>query len=275
MPERAPLNRREQIAERMPDSGSVEVSREGAVAVVTMNRPPVNALSLAQAGRLAKVLVDLNGQPDLRAIILTGAGEKAFCAGGDLEEFATLDRTGMMNAVRLGQRILWDLEHALKPTIAAVNGVCLGAGMGLAMSCDLRVASEAAVFGHPETSLGLTLAYANSVRLARLVGIGRAKEMMLTARRVPARESLEFRLVNEVVSPTDVRTRAIELAREIAANSPVAVQAAKRALTEALEKHYPNSLVAEARYLAQVLDSPELWEGLRAYLEKRPPSWRT
>lgn len=258
----------------MPEAGSVDVSQEGSLGIITMNRPPVNALSLAQAARLAKALLNFNGEAGVRAIVLTGAGEKAFCAGGDLEEFAGLDRSGMMNAIRSGQRLLWDLEHAVKPTVAAVNGACLGAGMGLAMSCDLRIASEAAVFGHPETSLGLTLAYANSVRLVRLVGLGRAKEMILTARRITSRDAFDFRLVNEVVSPPRVRDRAIEVAREIAANSHIAVQAAKKALTEALEKHYPNSLVAEARYLAQILDSPEVWEGLKAYLEKREPSWK-
>src|SRR2546422_5174279 len=107
---RSPLNQGAGIASQMPDSGTVEVSREGMIAVVTLNRPPVNAFSLAQAGRLAKVLLDLNGQPDLRAIVLTGSGEKAFCAGGDIEEFASLDRTGMLTAVRLGQRLLWDIE---------------------------------------------------------------------------------------------------------------------------------------------------------------------
>lgn len=258
----------------MAESGSMDVTREGRVAVITMNRAPVNALSLAQAGRLGKVLLDLNGDPDLRAIVLTGAGGRTFCAGGDIEEFSRLDRTAMMGAVRTGQRLLWDLEHATKPTIAAVNGPCLGAGMGLAMSCDLRVASDSAVFGHPETSLGLTLAYANSVRLARLVGLARAKEMMLTARRVAAKEALGWGLLNEVVAAGEVVPRSLAIARDIAANSPVAVQAAKKALTEGLEKHYPNTIVAEARYLAQVLESPEIAEGLKAYLEKRPPRWR-
>lgn len=242
--------------------------------MITMNRPPVNALSLAQAGRLAKTLLELNGDPDLRAVVLTGAGQRAFCAGGDIEEFARLDRTAMMNAVRTGQRLLWDLEHAQKPTIAAVNGACLGAGMGLAMSCDLRVASGSAVFGHPETSLGLTLAYANSVRLVRLVGLTRAKEMMLTARRVAPEEALDWGLLNAVVPHEEVVARSLAMARTIAANSPVAVQAAKKALTEGLEKHYPNTIVAESRYLAQVLEAPEIGEGLRAYLEKRPPTWK-
>jgi enoyl-CoA hydratase/carnithine racemase len=252
----------------------MDVAREGRVAVITMNRPPVNALSIAQAGRLAKTLLDLYAEPEIRAIVLTGAGAKAFCAGGDIEEFSRLDRTAMMNAVRTGQRLLWDLEHGVKPTIAAVNGACLGAGMGLAMSCDLRVASSSAVFGHPETSLGLTLAYASSVRLSRLVGLSRAKEMMLTARRVAAKEALDWGLLNDIVPPEEVLARSLAVARDIAANSPVAVQAAKKALTESLEKHYPNMIVAESRYLAQVLESPEVGEGLKAFLEKRPPRWK-
>jgi len=271
---KAPLNPGGAIGGRMPEPGSIDVSREGLVAVVTMNRPPVNALSLVQAGRLAKVFVDLNADVDLRAIVITGAGEKAFCAGGDIEEFSRLDRSGLMNAVRSGQRLLWDLEHAAKPTIAAVNGACLGGGNGIAMACDLRIASDAAVFGHPEVSLGLTLAYAGSVRLARLVGVAKAKELLLTAKRISAREALECGLVNEVFPAAKFRDRALAVANAIARNSPVAVRAAKKALTEGLEKHYPNSLVAEARYLAQVIDAGELQEGLRAYREKRDPTWR-
>lgn len=257
----------------MPDTGSVDVAREGHVAILTLNRPPVNALSLAQAGRLAKALREVEPDEAVRAVVLTGAGDRAFCAGGDIEEFAAMDSAALLNAVRSGQRLLWDLEHLAKPTIAVINGACLGAGMGIATSCDLRIASEASVFGHPEVSLGLTLAYAGSVRLARLVGLARAKELMFTARRITAKEALDFGLVSAVVPPDQVRSRALAMAKDIAANSPAAVRAAKKALTEGLEKHYPNSLVAEARYLAQVLEADEIWDGLKAYLEKRPPKW--
>jgi enoyl-CoA hydratase len=225
-------------------------------------------------GRLELALRELAADGSVRAIVLTGAGEKAFCAGGDIEEFASMDNAALLAAVRAGQRLLWDLEHLEAPTIAAVNGVCLGGGNGVAMACDLRLAAESAVFGHPEVSLGLTLAYAGSVRLARLVGVAKAKELLLTAKRISAREALDIGLVNEVVPATKVRDRALAVADEIARNSPVAVRAAKRALTEGLEKHYPNSLVAEARYLARVIDADELREGFRAYLEKRKPKWR-
>ena len=251
------------------------MAREGRVAVVTLNRPPVNALSIGMVGWLAQAVRALGEDGDLRAVVLTGAGEKAFCAGGDIEEFAGMDNARLLAAVRTGQRLVWDLEHLEKPTIAAVNGACLGAGNGIAMACDLRIASETAVFGHPEVSLGLSLAFAGSARLARLVGLPKAKEMVFTARRVSAREALEAGLVNEVVPAARVRERAIAVAKEIARHSPVAVRAAKLALTESLEKHYTNSVVAEARYLAQVLEKGELREGLRAFLEKREPKWRT
>ncbi len=254
--------------------GSVDVTREGRVSVVTLNRPPVNALSTALMSQLGQTLRALVTEEKVRAIVLTGAGEKAFCAGGDIDEFAAMDKPTLLAAIQSGQRLVWDLEHLDKPTIAAVNGACLGGGNGIAIACDLRIAGENAVFGHPEASLGLTLAYAGSLRLARVVGIARAKELMLTARKIPAKEAFEWGLVNEVVPAANVRDRALAIANEIAANSPVAVRAAKKALTESLEKHYTNSIVAEARWLAQVVDAGELQEGLRAYLEKRPPNWR-
>ncbi len=252
----------------------IDVATEGRVGVVTLNRPPVNALSAAMIGRLGPALRGLGTDGGVRAVVLTGAGDRAFSAGGDIDEFAAMDKAALLDAVRTGQRLVWDLEHLEKPTIAAVNGACLGAGNGIAMACDLRIAGETAVFGHPEVSLGLTLAFAGSVRLARLVGLAKAKEIIFTARRIPAREALQIGLVNEVVPPASVRARALAVANEIASQSPVAVRAAKKALTEGLEKHYPNSVVAEARYLAQVLEAGELQEGLRAYREKRAPRWR-
>ena len=258
----------------MPEAGTVDVAREGHVAVVTLNRPPVNALSTAMVARLGEAVRDLGADRDVRAVVLTGAGERAFCAGGDIDEFASFDAAQLLAAVRTGQRLVWDLEHLDRPTIAAVNGACLGAGNGIAIACDLRIAGESAVFGHPEVSIGLSLAFAGSVRLTRLVGLAKAKELIFTARRIPAAEALAIGLVNEVVPSARVRERALAVANEIAMQSPAAVRAAKLALTEGLEKHYANSVVAEARYLAQVLEAGELQEGLRAYLEKRAPKWR-
>ena len=251
----------------------MDVAREGPVALVTLNRPPVNALSPELMDRLSASMHDLAADEDVRVVVLTGAG-RAFCAGGDVAAFAAMDDDELMEAIRAGQRLVWDLEHLDRPTIAAVNGACLGGGNGVAMACDLRIASEDAVFGHPEASLGLTLAYAGSARLARLVGPARAKELMFTARRLSAREALGIGLVNEVVPGPGVLPRALAVARDIAQNSPAAVRASKRALNESLEKHFPNSVVAEARYLAQVISGDELREGFRAYLEKRRPSWR-
>lgn len=251
----------------------MEVAREGPVAVATLNRPPVNALSPDLMDRLSTVMHDLAGDEDVRVVVLTGTG-RVFCAGGDVAAFAAMDDDELMEAVRAGQRLVWDLEHLDRPTIAAVNGACLGGGNGIAMACDLRIASEDAVFGHPEASLGLTLAYAGSARLARLVGPARAKELMFTARRLSAQDALVVGLVNEVVPRASVLPRAVAVAREIAQNSPAAVRAGKRALNESLEKHYPNSVVAEARYLSAVISADELREGFRAYLEKRRPSWR-
>lgn len=256
----------------MPE-GTVDVRRDGPVAIVTLNRPPVNALSMAMVGRLGEAIRGLEGDPGLRAVVITGAGT-SFCAGGDIAEFSRMDSAGILDSVRKGQRLVWDLEHLERPTIAAVNGPCLGAGNGIAMACDLRIAAEDAVFGHPEVSLGLSLAFAGSARLSRLVGVGTAKELMFTAKRLTAAEARDAGLVNEVAPRGKSFESAMAVASEIARNSPVAVRAAKLALTESLEKHYTNSIVAEARYLAQVLEQGELAEGLKAYLEKREPKWR-
>src|SRR3990170_7526509 len=218
----------------VPEDGTVEVSREGRVALVTLDRPPVNALSPHMMDRLGEAMKELEGDEDVRAIVLTGAG-RTFCAGGDIAAFAAMDDDELLTAIRAGQRLVWDLEHLDRPTIAAVNGPCLGGGNGVAMACDLRIASEDAVFGHPEASLGLTLAYAGSARLARLVAPARAKELMFTAKRLSAREALEIGLVNEVVPGPGVLPRALAVARDIAQNSPAAVRASKRALNESLE----------------------------------------
>src|SRR6266540_1798190 len=132
--------------------GSVDVARDGHVSIITLNRPPVNALSTSLMTRLGETLRGLAAESGVRAIVITGAGDKAFCAGGDIEEFAAMDKNALLAAIQRGQRLVWDIEHLDTPTIAAVNGACLGGGNGIAMACDLRIAGENAVFGHPEAS---------------------------------------------------------------------------------------------------------------------------
>src|SRR2546426_12396919 len=155
----------------MAADGRVDVGREGRVALVTIDRPPVNALSVAMLDRLGQAIRALDGEKDVRAVVLTGAGDRAFCAGGDIDEFAAMDNEALLTAIRAGQRLVWDLEHLEKPTIAAVNGACLGAGNGIAMAGDLRVAGSSAGFGPPQGSPGLNLAFAGSRRLAPPVAV--------------------------------------------------------------------------------------------------------
>src|SRR2546422_11392309 len=137
----------------MAADGRVDVGREGRVALVTIDRPPVNALSVAMLDRLGQAIRALDGEKDVRAVVLTGAGDRAFCAGGDIDEFAAMDNEALLNAIRAGQRLVWDLEHLEKPTIAAVNGACLGAGKGVPKAGGPRVAGRVGGFGHPEGSL--------------------------------------------------------------------------------------------------------------------------
>jgi enoyl-CoA hydratase/carnithine racemase len=258
----------------MPTPGEVRVTTEDGVALLTLDRPPVNALSLAFAAELQNRLASLAADEGVRVVVLTGAGDKAFCAGGDIEEMASLDPPRLVHAIRFGQRFLWDLEHYEKVTIAAVNGPCLGAGNGLAMACDLRVASDRAVFGHPEVALGLTAAYAGSLRLARLVGLAKAKELVYTGRRIDAATAKAIGLVNRVVPHETLLDEALDLAKTVAAHSPLALRLTKKAFLEGSEKLYTNAFVVEARYFSQAAEGEDLWEGLAAYREKRPPRWK-
>src|SRR2546426_4947856 len=150
----------------MAADGRVDVGREGRVALVTIDRPPVNALSVAMLDRLGQAIRALDGEKDVRAVVLTGAGDRAFCAGGDIDEFAAMDNEALLTAIRAGQRLVWDLEHLEKPTIAAVNGACLGAGNGIAMACDLPIAGASAGFRPPGGSPGPKPPVARPRRLA-------------------------------------------------------------------------------------------------------------
>ena len=246
---------------------SVEVARDGAVAVVTIDRQDaLNALDVATLTELRDLLRELADDPSVRALVLTGAGEKAFVAGADIKYMSSLDPEQAKGWGALGHEAGRLLETMPKPTIAAINGFALGGGCELALACDLRYASARAKLGQPEINLGIVPGWGGTQRLARVCGIGIAKDLVFTGRTVDAEEALRIGLVNAIADP--VLEHALEAARELAAKSPVALALAKRLVNLA-----PGALDREAEEFGDLFASEDAKEGLAAFVEKRPPKF--
>lgn len=245
------------------------------VATVTVNRPDkLNALN-AECKREMKDLFTALGRDDaVRAVILTGSGPKAFMAGTDIAELSRMDsRTGTALS-REGQALFDLIRNLGKPVIAAVNGYALGGGCELALACHIRIASENARFGQPEVTLGTMPGYGGTQRLARLVGPGRAAELILTGRQVDAREALEIGLVNRVVPAGDLLGEAATVAAAICTMGPVAVRMSLEALNAADELPLSEGLKLEARLFGGLCDTDDFREGTAAFLGKRKASFQ-
>lgn len=251
------------------------VEREEGVGLITFNRPQVlNALSMATMRELDAALDELAAAPQVRAIVLTGAGEKAFVAGADISEFNNLAsaREATDYALR-GQAVLNKIEALPKPVIAAINGFALGGGCELAMACDIRLAADTARLGQPEINLGIIPGYGGTQRLARLVGRGRANLLCLTGEMIDAAEALRIGLVDRVVPAADLLSEAKALARKLAGQAPVALALIKQAIRVGLEGSLAEGLTYEAAQFGVVFDTEDRWEGVTAFLEKRKPAW--
>ena len=252
----------------------IDLDRADGVATLTLNRPEaLNAFNSEQLRLLEQMLTEVAADPAIRAVVLTGAGERAFAAGADIREMAALSPEGGLAFGRLGHAVTRAVEALPQPVVAAVNGFALGGGCELAIACDIRIASENAVFAQPEVSLGIPPGWGGSQRLPRLVGPGMAAEMILTGRRVAAAEALRIGLVNRVVPLPDLMPAAAELASTIAANGPVAVRAAKRLMALAFDGDPVVGLETECAVFGSVFGSPEQREGMGAFVEKRKPSF--
>jgi enoyl-CoA hydratase len=251
---------------------SIDVVREGRVALVTVNRPEVlNALSTDHLDELHSELNDLSRDTSVGAVVLTGAGDRAFIAGADIAELATKTPLEARAYGELGQDIAHRLETMRKPTIAAVNGYALGGGCEMALACDIRLCSPKAQFGQPEVNLGIMPGWGATQRLARTTSLGFAKEILLTGRMVSADEALQRGLVQAIVEPDELVPRALALAAEIAAKSPVAVAYTKEATNRALHGDLGANFVHEADLFAILFSTEDAKEGLNAFTEKRPP----
>ncbi len=254
---------------------SVLLRKEGAVGVLTLNRPEVyNCLNLETLFTLRRLIAEIDADREIRAVIVTGAGEKAFCSGADLKERRTMTDLQVQLYIRTIRDTFSELERLPKPVIAAINGVALGGGTELALACDLRVMSESAQMGLTETSLGIIPGAGGTQRLPRLIGKGKAKELIFTARRVHAEEALAIGLVNRTAPPDQVMAFALALAEEMAANAPLALAQAKFAIDYGMEADLATGLAMESSAYQVLIPTRDRLEGLEAFREKRKPVYR-
>jgi enoyl-CoA hydratase/carnithine racemase len=251
------------------------LERDGAVAVVTINRPKVlNALNTQTLDGLRHAILDLKQDDSVRAVILTGAGEKSFIAGADINELAVQTPPGGREHALRGQHVLDLIEQMGKPVIAAINGYALGGGCELAMACTIRLAADTAKLGQPEINLGIIPGYAGTQRLARIVGAGRALELLLTGEQIPAQEAHRLGLVNHVFTAANLMPEAKKLAQTLASKAPIAVRYILEAVRKGLEMPFPQAQVFEATLFGLVASTEDMREGTTAFLEKRKPDFK-
>ena len=249
--------------------------RTGRVLTVTVNRPErLNALNAEVVEALRETFHQAKSDPEVGALVVTGAGEKAFVAGADIGGFRGLSPVAARDLARRGQTVLDLLETLGKPSIAAVNGFALGGGCELAMACTLRVASRTARFGQPEVNLGLIPGYAGTQRLSRIVGKGRALEMILTGDPIGAEEAWRIGLVNRVVEPADLIPVCNDLAGRILSKAPLAVRYALDAVNHGLEMPFELAEQHEATLFGLCAATEDMEEGVSAFLEKRPAAFK-
>jgi enoyl-CoA hydratase len=244
------------------------------IAVVTFDRPKVlNALNLLSMTELEQIFLDIRQNDEIRAVLLTGAGEKAFVAGADIRELATLSPLeGEQVAIR-GQRIFSLIESCGKPVIACINGFALGGGCELALACTLRIASSSARLGQPEVKIGIIPGYGGTQRLPRLIGKGAALKMILTGEPVSAAEALRLGLVDEVVEPDQLMARAEQIAQTIAGMAPLAIRNSIRAVNSGYDLPLASGLELEASLFGLACSTSDKAEGTQAFLEKRAAKW--
>lgn len=248
--------------------------KKGAIAYVTINRPKVlNALNLRTCESLKTAFEDARDDAGVLGVILTGAGDKAFIAGADISEFADVTAVEAQEATSYGQAVLNLIENLGKPVIAAVNGFALGGGCETAMACTIRVASEHAKFGQPEVKLGLIPGGGGTQRLPRLVGKGRALQLILSGEMISAQEAYRIGLVNEVVPAADLIPRAEAILKQISANAPIAIKFALEAVNRGLEMSQSAGLSLEASLFGLCTGTEDKKEGTQAFLQKRVPQF--
>lgn len=250
----------------------IKEERRNSIAIIQLNRPEkFNALSREMILTLSSIFTNLEPDTALRTIILTGAGEKAFCSGTDIDGLAELTESEAREVSERGQSLCNQIENSPTPVIAAINGIAAGGGCELALACHLRIASSNARFSLPETKLGIIPGYGGTQRLAREIGKGRALEMMLTGTPMDAKEALQSGLINRLTDADDLLVEAESLANEIAQLAPLAIRACLKAVTRGIDLPLADGLALETELFAGLFATEDMREGTRAFLEKRRP----
>jgi enoyl-CoA hydratase len=253
----------------------IEIERRDGISLVRLNRPDKrNALTGRMHEELRSIFASFNDDHEARAVILTGAGDRAFCAGTDIAELEVLDPEHALALSQRGQATCNAIERCAVPVICAVNGIAAGGGLELALSCHIRLASSRALFSLPEVKLGAMPGYGGTQRLTRTIGTGRAAEMILTGRTIFAADAEIIGLVSHVVEEMDVVDAALDLAEKIAALAPLAIRACLRAVIDGSDLPLSEGLAFEAELFSQLFSTEDVREGTRAFLEKRPPVFR-
>ena len=246
----------------------LKIEERGMVAIMTINAPKsLNALNSAILGEMDDYLEEFDTQR-FRCLIVTGEGEKSFVAGADISEMAPLGPEQGKTFGRRGAEVFRKLETLPVPVIAAVNGFALGGGCELAMACDIRICSENAKFGQPEVGLGIIPGFSGTVRLARLVGMGMAKQLIYTGKAIKADEALRIGLVNAVVPQTELMDKAMEIANQVAANAPLAVSAAKLCINTEYDMDAEEAIAFENQAFGMCFSTEDQNQGMKAFLEK-------
>lgn len=254
---------------------NVLLEKEGNLAIVTINRPKaLNALNSETLADLDVVITDLENDSDIYCVILTGSGEKAFVAGADIAEMKDLNEEQGKEFGILGNKVFRRLETLGKPVIAAISGFALGGGCELAMSCDIRIASEKAKFGQPEAGLGITPGFGGTQRLPRIVGEGKAKELIYTGAIIKADEALRIGLVNKVVTLENLMEESKVMANMIIANAPIAVMLCKDAINRGMQVDMDSAIVIEAEDFGKCFTTEDQVEGMSAFIERRSKNFQ-
>ena len=248
--------------------------KEG-IAYITINRPQVlNALNAQTIDELRRAFIDIKKDEAVGAVIITGSGDKAFVAGADINELSVQTPASGKEFASGGQHVLTMIENLGKPVIAAINGFALGGGCELAMACTLRIASENCQLGQPEVNLGITPGYGGTQRLPRLVGKGKAMELILTGNRIDAKEAERIGLVNQVVPHNELMDAATALAKKIMSKGPIAIRYAIEAINKGMEMSLQEGIYLEATLFGLLCATEDMKEGTRAFIEKRKPSFK-